>query len=98
MKVSVDKRVKKTLDGLSKVDSAKVNRVVELFSEKGFIIGEPYLKKLNKSIWELRPGRVRMLFGIVDEEVIIVNVFIKKTAKTPLKEIRLAESRLRNYI
>ena len=98
MKVSADKRIKKILYSFSEADRARIDRVVELFTDKGFLLSEIYLKKISKNVWELRPGRIRLLFGIIDDEAIIVNIFVKKTAKTPLKEIRLAESRLADYL
>ena len=98
MKVSTDRRTEKLLNRLSRPERARIARVVGLFSEKGFLLSELYLKKLTRSIWELRAGNIRLLFGIVENEAIIVNVFLKKTAKTPLKEIKLAEKRLVEYL
>jgi len=98
MKVSVDKRVEKVLRTFSAIDRSRIDKVVELFQEQGFTLGEKYLKKLTKSIWELRPGRIRVLFGMVESEMIIVNVFMKKSMKTPNQEIILAERRIRDYI
>lgn len=98
MKVSTDKRVTKILYNFPVGERARINKVVELFEENGFLLNEIYLKKLSKKVWELRPGRIRLLFGIIGNEAIIVNIFVKKTAKTPLKEIKLAESRLAHYL
>lgn len=98
MRLSVDKRVRKILDSFSSADRAKIDRVVELFIDKGFAASEIYLKKLSKNLWELRPGKIRLLFGMVDDEAIVVNVFIKKAKRTPLKEIKLAENRLGDYL
>lgn len=97
MRVSVDERVKKDLGRLSIPERARVNRVVNLFRDEGFLLNELHLKKLTRKIWELRPGRIRLLFGIAGDEAIIVNIFAKKTAKTPLKEIQLAERRIAEY-
>lgn len=98
MKISSDKRVEKTLETLSRVEEARVDRLVQLFTEKGFYLDQRYLKKLTSKIWELRPGKIRLLFGIVEGEAIIVNVFTKKTNKTPLRELKLSERRLLEYI
>ena len=96
-KVSTDKRINKFLYSLPRSDRAKIQHLIELFGEKGFSLSANYLKKISKNIWELRPGRVRLLLGIVENEGIIVNAFIKKTMKTPMREIELAEDRLRGY-
>lgn len=96
--VEADKRIEQFLERLSIGDKARVGRTVQLFKDKGFLLDERYLKKLSKLIWELRPGRIRLLFGVVNSEAIIVNVFMKKTQKTPKKEIDLAITRLRTYL
>lgn len=98
LKVSADKRIEQFLERLSKEDKARVNRTVQLFKDKGFLLDERYLKKLSKLIWELRSGRIRLLFGIASNEAIVVNAFMKKTQKTPKKEIDLAITRLRRYL
>lgn len=98
MKVSSDKRIKKFLYGLPKSERSRIDKLVELFTEKGFSLSQTHLKKITKRIWELRPGNVRILLGIVEKEVIILNAFIKKTAKTPVKEIEIAERRLKDYL
>jgi len=98
MKVTVEKRIERILSSFSQTERARIDRVVELFTDKGFLLSQIYLKKLSKTVWELRPGRVRLLFGIIDDEAIIVNVFLKKTQRTPLKEVKLAERRLTEYL
>lgn len=97
MNITSDKRVEKFLQHLSETDRARVNRTVQFFEEKGFLLDTRYLKKLTNKIWELRPGKIRLLFGIVKGEAIVVNAFIKKTQKTPLTELKLAERRLAEY-
>lgn len=98
MKVAVDKRIERILSSFSQSERARIDRVVDLFTDKGFLLSEIYLKKLSNNVWELRPGRVRLLFGVIDNKAIVVNAFLKKTQKTPLKEVKLAESRLTEYL
>lgn len=97
-KVGNDPRVDRKIRFLPKRDSARVVRAIELFKESGFDLTELYLKKLTHDLWELRTGRWRLLFGIVKNEAIIVNLFLKKTQKTPKKEIKLALQRLKEYL
>lgn len=92
-----DKRTEKFLENLTEADRARVNRTVQFFGEKGFLLDTRYLKKLSSKIWELRPGRVRLLFGLAGGEAVVVNAFFKKSQKTPLKELKLAERRLTEY-
>ena len=98
MKVSVDPRIERPLQRFSKQERAKIAQVVHLFSSGGFGLGEKHLKKLTRNIWELRPGNTRLLFGVVQNRAMIVNVFMKKTNKTPPREIELAERRLAEYL
>ena len=98
MEVYTDKRIKKILNNFSTIEKARIEKVVSLFEEKEFRLSEIYLKKLSKNIWELRPGNIRLLFGVIESQAVIVNVFIKQTAKTPKHEIELAERRLSDYI
>jgi len=98
MEISTDKRIEKFLYNLPKSKRVKIDRLVELFTEKGFLLSQIHLKKITKRIWELKPGSVRLLLGMVGKEAIILNAFIKKTAKTPIKEIKTAEQRLDDYL
>ena len=97
MNISNDPRVDKTIRALSLKDQAKIVEIVKLFKIYGFFVEEQYLKKLTTGLWELRANRWRLLFGIIDQEAVIVNVFLKKTQKTPRKEIELALKRLKEY-
>ncbi|MEK7092627.1 MAG: type II toxin-antitoxin system RelE/ParE family toxin [Patescibacteria group bacterium] len=96
--ISADKRIEQFLEKLPRENRARVNKTVQLFKDKGFLLDERYLKKLTKSIWELRPGRIRLLFGMINNEAMVVNAFVKKTQKTPKREIDLALQRLRRYV
>ena len=63
-------------------------------------VGMPYVKALGKGLFELRiqgqEGIGRALFCLLsNKQVFILNVFIKKTQKTPLKELELATKRLK---
>ena len=98
MEVSNDPRVDKKIRSLTLKDSARIVRIIELFGESGFSLKDLFLKKLTRNLWELRTGRWRLLFGIVDDKAIIVNIFLKKTQKTPKKEIDLALRRLEEYL
>lgn len=43
LKVSADKRIEQFLERLSEEDKARVNRTVQLFKDKGFLLDERYL-------------------------------------------------------
>jgi len=64
-----------------------------------------YFKKLvgSEDIWEVRVqvgSNIYRILGFLDgaELVVLNHAFQKKTQKTPIKEIRVAESRKRDYL
>ncbi len=53
------------------------------------------MKHLNGDIWELRPLRDRILFVAWDNDgFILLHQFMKKTRKTPAREIEKAKREL----
>lgn len=97
MNIIVDERVKKVIKSLSKIERSRVSGYIDLFSVNGFNMTSQYLKKLDNNLWELRPGDIRILFGLVGSNAIFVYVFKKKTQKTPRHEIQTAKNRLKGY-
>ncbi len=60
--------------------------------------GEPYMKHLDGDLWELRPMRDRVLFAAwVDGSFVLLHHFMKRTQKTPPKEIQQAKKELADY-
>lgn len=97
MNITLDDRVNKFLKSLSEEDKGRVSGYIDLFSKNGFNITGKYLKKIENNLWELRPGNIRVLFGLVDLNAVIVSIFKKKTKKTPVQEIETARRRLKEY-
>ena len=61
-------------------------------------VGAPHVKHLEGRLWEIRlqgrSGISRALYvAATDRRVVIVRVFVKKTEKTPRREIDLALAR-----
>ena len=81
---------------------ARLARIAKLIEEKGLErVGEPHVKHLEGPLWEMRlkgrSGISRALYvTAVGRRVVIVRVFVKKTEKTPRREIELALSRARS--
>ena len=98
MLVLNDPRVDKQIRVLPRKERDRIVQALELFKNHGFSLSEIYLKKLTKIIWELRSGRWRLLFGIVNQTAVVVQILFKKTQKTPIEVIRLAEKRLKEYL
>ena len=77
---------------------AKIVRLIEEFGPEG--VGMPHIKALGQGLFAIRvksaEGIGRAFFcGIKGKIIIILNEFIKKTQKTPQKEIDLAKKRMK---
>ncbi len=62
-------------------------------------VGEPYVKHLESALWEIRikgkEGISRALYVTAKpKRIVVVRVFIKKTQRTPRREIKLALKRV----
>lgn len=86
----------------SKDTRIKLNKIydyIQALSVYGTRLTENYAKHLEGDIWELRPLRDRILFaGFNDGKFILLHHFVKKTRKTPRKEIAKAKSELKDFI
>lgn len=73
----------------------KVQDYIKILKAYGTTAGEPYMKHLDGDIWELRPIRDRILFAAwVDGGFVLLHQFVKKTQKTPPREIEQAKREL----
>lgn len=76
----------------SRIKYNKITEYIEYLRVYGLSLGEPYIKHLNGSIWELRPLRDRILFVSFDKNCFyLLHYFTKKTQITPVNEIKKAE-------
>lgn len=86
------RELSKRSDKDSRIKFHKINDYIEALSKYGTQIGEPYVKHLDGSIWELRPLRDRILFvGWANGSFVLLHSFMKKTQKTPPREIEKAK-------
>lgn len=83
----------------SRIKSDKINDYIEALKQYGKQLGEPYIKHLDGDIWELRPLRDRILFVAWHEGgFVLLHQFMKKTQKTPAREIEQAKCELADLI
>lgn len=83
----------------SRIKFNKLNDYIQMLSIYGTQAGEPYVKHLDGEIWELRPLRDRVLFvGFVNGSYVLLHHFMKKTQKTPAREIEQAKRELADII
>ena len=98
--VRVDHRAEKELLSFSKnvqLEFKSSFRVLEITGKLDF----PEAKKLNKDLYEIRinvSGAYRGFYAYLKGNyVIILHLFRKKSQKTPIKNLELAEKRLKQY-
>ena len=87
---------------LDKSMYTKTLHTLELLQEYGYMLRAPYSKDLGNGIMELRISTgnniSRLLyFFVIGNTAIITNGFIKKTMKTPPKEIERAKRYRKDY-
>lgn len=77
----------------------KFYEYAEILQHYGTYVGEPAVKSLTwTEFWELRPARDRVIFvHIINNKFLLLNHFIKKTEKTPPREIEKARCMLKDY-
>lgn len=63
-------------------------------------LGKPMVDSLGRGLWEVRSsitdGIARVIFYVEDDRMVLLHGFIKKTRKTPSREIDLALKRMRD--
>jgi phage-related protein len=78
-----------------------ISRLIEEFGLER--VREPHVKHLRGPLWEMRlkgrAGISRALYvTAVGKRVVVVRVFVKKTQKTPNREIELALQRAKEVL
>lgn len=92
-------KLQKKKDKDTKIKFNKIIAYIDMLSKHGISIGEPYIKHLENDIWELRPLRDRILFAYMNNnKIILLNIFLKQTQKTPQREIQKAKRYLKDFI
>ena len=87
------------IDDFGANNSAKVFRVIELLKTYGHTVLETHIKHIDRKFWEIKIDKYRVLYFLYENQhYILVRAFMKKTQKTPEKEIEIAEKRYADYV
>ena len=92
----LDEDVQATLGAMPGDVRAAFRRIVELIVDHGLErVREPYVKHLEGPVWEMRmrgrDGIARAAYvTATGRRVVILHVFLKKTQKTPRRDIEIA--------
>ena len=83
----------------SKIRFNKIVAYLNKLEEYGTGMGMPFTRHLEGRIWELRPLNDRILYALIENNrIILLNYFIKKSQKTPRKEIVIAKENLEKFL
>ena len=90
------------LDSLPEKHQSKAFREIELLAECGTALKEPHVERIEEDIWELRikfSSDISRIFYIVwrKDTLVLLHGFVKKTQKTPPREIETARKRAEDY-
>jgi phage-related protein len=91
--------VRDWLKGLDKPDRVRIGEDLNEL-EFGWPVGMPLCRPMGQGLYELRSSLkdriARLLFGFVEDRLVIVHGFIKKSRATPKSDLELARSRLKS--
>lgn len=83
----------------ARIQFRQVSLYIELLAKNGSTLSEDIMKHLEDEIWELRPGKNRVLYFFYrNNKYILLHHFVKKTQKTPRREIEKAKKEMKDYI
>lgn len=101
---TLNETVNAELENLPADMRARLAHIARLIEDVGLErVSEPHVKHLEGSLWEMRltgrSGISRALYVVATgRRVVIVRAFIKKTQKTPRREIELAWARAKTIL
>lgn len=77
----------------------KIYTYIRSLIKYGTRAGYPYVKHIDGDIWELRPSNDRIFFFYwKDKTFILLHHFLKKTRKTPKREIDQAKRNMKSHL
>ena len=87
--------VRDWLKSLSKEEKKKIGEDIKI-AQFSWPMGMPLIKMLRKGLYEIRSSLgnkiSRVIFTVEDRRMILLHGFIKKSQKTPLKDLELLEN------
>lgn len=87
----------------NKIEQLKIAKQIKYLEIFGITKANPNLKKLiGTPLWEIRilgKNSLRIIcITVIDNEIMILNIFKKKANKTPTKELNLSMSRYKEAV
>ncbi|MCL1987192.1 MAG: type II toxin-antitoxin system RelE/ParE family toxin [Firmicutes bacterium] len=95
----VNLRKKAKTSKTARIEHKKLIAYIRALEQDGTQIGEPKVKHIDGDIWELRPLAHRVFFFCWQgDTLVLLHHFIKKTQKTPSREIETARRNMKDFI
>ncbi len=94
----IDSSIEKFVSDLESKTKAKTFRNFDLLEKFGPHLGMPHSKKVGKELLELRiksVNTVRIFYTFRHEKIYLLHGFFKKSNKLPMKELHVAENKLK---
>ena len=92
--------VKEFIKSLTK-DNKKIIGADIRVVQNCFPVGLPLVRKLKSGLWEIRSdikdGICRVFFTFIMKEIILLHGIVKKTQKTPQRDIYIAMERIKEF-
>ncbi len=94
--------VKDFLDSLGEKQKTKVFRIFEVYEEYGLSSIMPHTKKVAATpFWEIRilgKDNIRIIYLMITKEnILALHGFVKKSQKTPQKELKIALEKYKDW-
>lgn len=94
---------RKFIESLQEQQQRKITRILTNIEVYGLTLAIPHIKKLTGTpLWEIRvlgDDNIRIMYAtILTNSILLLHGFIKKSQKTPQKEIETALSRLKDWL
>lgn len=89
--------VREWLKSLKREDRKTIGEDIKTV-QFGWPLGMPLVKKVESRLWEVRSriknGVARVLFTVIENKIVLLHAFVKKTQKIPQNELETARRRL----
>jgi phage-related protein len=93
--------VQKFIESLDDRSQQKVLDSIAILRDSGPFLKPPYMKKLNANLYELRiksAVAVRVCYSPITGIYYLLHAFVKKTQKTPDKDLHVAIDRMNELL
>lgn len=97
----LDRSLEKFISKLQKPTISRILHTINLLEQFGAHLNLPHTKKIDTNLHELRirsKQTVRIFYTLRPNQAILIHGFIKKTNKTPKKEITIATKKLKTIL